>query len=89
MSDATRQDTEDSRPRLFISCKHADDLFTYLCYTADLSRKGLDALGLAHIHPEDVQKLDSVEAIPRMREVGRAVAERKVRPGHLAHFAVR
>lgn len=62
-------------------------LFTYVRYTADLSRKGLDAMGLNSIRPEDVQKLDSVDAIPQMQEVGRAVAERKVKPEHFARFA--
>ncbi len=62
-------------------------LFTYVRYTADLGRKGLDALGLRHIRPEEVQKLDAVEAIPRMRDVGRAVAKLKVKPEHFARFA--
>ena len=63
-------------------------LFTYLRYTADLSRKGLGAMGLNRIRPEDVQKLDSVDAILQMQEVGRAVAERKVKPEHFARFPV-
>ena len=62
-------------------------LFTYVRYTADLGRKGLDALGLAHIRPEEVQKLDAVEAIPRMQEVGQAVAKLKLKPEHFARFA--
>jgi hypothetical protein len=61
-------------------------LFTYVRYTADLSRKGLDDLGLGHARPEEVQKLDSVDAIPQMREVGRAVAARKVHAEHFARF---
>ncbi|MCE3250871.1 MAG: Patatin [Geminicoccaceae bacterium] len=61
-------------------------LFTYVRYTADLSRKGLDDLGLRHARPEEVQKLDSVDAIPQMREVGRAVAARKVQAEHFARF---
>lgn len=61
-------------------------LFTYVRYTADLSRKGLEGLDLAHIRPEEVQKLDAVEAIPRMQDVGREVAK-KVESGHFARFA--
>jgi hypothetical protein len=60
--------------------------FTYVRYTADLSRKGLDDLGLGHARPEEVQKLDSVDAIPQMQEVGRAVAARKVHAEHFARF---
>jgi len=50
-------------------------LFTYVRYNAELSRKGLDDLGLTRIIPEDVQKLDSVENINELQEVGRAVAK--------------
>jgi uncharacterized protein len=63
-------------------------LFTYVRYTADLSRNGLNALGLHRIRPEEVQKLDSVDVIPQMQDVGRAVAERKVKPEHFARFPV-
>jgi uncharacterized protein len=61
-------------------------LFTYVRYTADLSRKGLHDLGLEHIRHEDVQKLDSIDAIPQMQEVGRTVAEQKVKTEHFARF---
>jgi hypothetical protein len=49
--------------------------FLYARYNADLSREGLDALGLNDIKPKNVQKLDSVEYIPDLRKVGRKVAE--------------
>jgi uncharacterized protein len=61
-------------------------LFTYVRYIADLSRKGLHDLGLDHIRHEDVQKLDSIDAIPQMQEVGRTVAEQKVKTEHFARF---
>ena len=61
-------------------------LFTYMRYNAELSRAGLDELGLMHIVPEDVQALDSVEHIPELQEVGRAVAERYVEAEHFAKF---
>lgn len=50
-------------------------LFTYMRYNADLSRRGLDDRGLNHLQPEDVQQMDSVEHIPQLQEVGRAVAK--------------
>lgn len=59
-----------------------EKLFTYLRYNAELSREGLDALGLQNIDPADVQQMDSVEHIPEMREVGRAVARKKVSAAH-------
>jgi hypothetical protein len=61
-------------------------LFTYLRYNAELTRRGLDDLGLSDVNPENVQKLDSVEFIPELQRVGRAVAEREVRKENFAEF---
>lgn len=60
-------------------------LFTYMRYNAELSEDGLKALGLPDIKPEDVQKLDSVEHIPELQRVGKAVAK-KVKPEHFLGF---
>lgn len=60
-------------------------LFTYLRYNAELSRAGLDALGLPHIRPEDVQRLDSVHYINELQQIGE-VAARAVRAEHYAGF---
>ena len=49
--------------------------FLYARYNADVSRDGLNALGLPGIEPKNVQKLDSIEYIPDLRKVGRKVAE--------------
>ena len=64
----------------------ADKLFTYLRYNAELTSAGLHLLGCADIAPERVQRLDSTDGVPELRRVGRAVAERKVRPEHFARF---
>lgn len=61
-------------------------LFTYLRYNAELTRQGLDALGLSDIEPEDVQKLDSTDHIKELQRVGKSVVEKKVRPEHFAAF---
>ena len=61
-------------------------LFTYVRYNAELTRKGLDAIGCKDIQPEAVQKLDSIDAIPELLEVGTAVAEQKVKQDHFARF---
>jgi hypothetical protein len=61
-------------------------LFTYARYNADLSRQGLDALGLSTIEPAHVQQMDSVEHIGKMQEVGRKVAETAVKTVHFASF---
>jgi patatin-like phospholipase/acyl hydrolase len=60
-------------------------LFSYVRYNAELSPAGLQALGLADIKPEDVQKLDSVAHVAELQRVGQAVA-RKVKPEHFAGF---
>ena len=59
-----------------------DRLFCYVRYNAELSRRGLDDLGLADVEPEDVQRLDSVQHIGELRRVGQAVA----RDVALEHF---
>jgi uncharacterized protein len=60
-------------------------LFTYMRYNAELTRKGLDDVGLGHIEPGNVQRMDSVEHIDDLREVGSAVAE-EVNIEHFAGF---
>lgn len=61
-------------------------LFTYMRYNAELTRHGLDGLGLPDINPADVQQLDSVEHIDQLQRVGRAVAQQQVRAAHFAGF---
>jgi predicted acylesterase/phospholipase RssA len=61
-------------------------LFTYLRYDADLTRAGLDAIGLTDVDPGHVQQLDSVQYIPEIQRVGQAAAK-QVRKEHFAGFA--
>jgi len=58
-------------------------LFRYVRYNAELTRTGLDQLGCGSIDPQQIQQLDSVDSIPALRQVGKAVAERKVEKSHL------
>lgn len=60
-------------------------LFTYLRYNAELSSRWLAQHGLGHIHPEDVQALDSIEHLDELQDVGRAVAS-QVRSEHFVGF---
>ena len=62
-----------------------DKLFTYVRYNADLSPEGLLTLGCGHVASERVQKLDAVDAISELREIGCAAAA-AVKPEHFAHF---
>jgi hypothetical protein len=59
------------------------------CLAGDPTREGLDAIGCKNIEPEAVQKLDSIDAIPELLEVGTAVAEMKVKQDHFARFPPR
>ena len=52
--------------------------FLYARYNPDVSRRGLDALGLPAINPDHVQALDQVDSITEMQAVGRAYAEKFV-----------
>jgi hypothetical protein len=61
-------------------------LFRYARYNAELTREGLDALGLPDVEPEDVQKLDSIEHMADLQRVGRAVAASKLDPAHFERF---
>jgi predicted acylesterase/phospholipase RssA len=63
-------------------------LFTYVRYNAELTDAGLAEIGCGHIAPDAVRKLDAVDAIPDLREVGRAVAKAKVKADHFARFPV-
>ena len=60
----------------------ADPLFTYLRYDAETHPASLDALGVAHLSGERLDKIDGVDFIDEMCEFGRAVAARVDR----AHF---
>jgi len=60
-------------------------LFTYLRYNAELSREGLNRLGLSDIEPQAVQQLDSVEHKGDLQRVGEAAAT-KVDKRHFVKF---
>ena len=61
-------------------------LFTYVRYNVDLSRQGLDRLGLGRLRPEDAQKLDGVDHIDDLGEIGRTAGGRDVDPEHFKSF---
>jgi hypothetical protein len=61
-------------------------LFTYMRYNAELTRIGLNELGLDDVEPTNVQQLDSVAFVAELQRVGNAVAERKVKAEHFADF---
>lgn len=64
----------------------ASKLFTYMRYIAELSEQGLAELGCRDINCEDVQQLDSVKHIEKLKRVGQAVAKCKVSKEHFKGF---
>ncbi|MGO9157088.1 patatin-like phospholipase family protein [Mycobacterium sp.] len=60
-------------------------LFSYVRYNPELSRRGLNDLGLDDVVPEEVQRLDSVQHISDLRRVGQAAAD-DVAAEHFAGF---
>jgi len=63
----------------------SNKLFTYMRYNAELTKDGLSRLGLSGIKPEDVQKLDSVDHIAQLQEIGIAVAK-NIKMDHFQGF---
>jgi len=61
-------------------------LFTYMRYNAELTEKGLAALGLPDIVPENVQKLDSIQYISDLQRIGKAVVDKKVNIADFGQF---
>jgi uncharacterized protein len=64
----------------------APKLFTYMRYNAELTRAGLDSLGLKDIDPKQVQALDSVQYVNQLSRVGQAVAAQQIKAEHFAKF---
>jgi uncharacterized protein len=49
--------------------------FTYARYNADLSLEGLVRLGFSNVNPAFIQKMDAIENISLLAEIGRAAGE--------------
>lgn len=63
-----------------------EKLFTYLRYNFDISNKGLQDLRLEHLDPEPIKRLDAVDKMQELQEIGRAIAQLEVKPEHFAGF---
>jgi patatin-like phospholipase/acyl hydrolase len=61
--------------------------FRYARYNADLTREGLDALGLYQADPDKVQKLDAVDQMDTLLAIGNA-AGNEVTRRHFGSFLV-
>ncbi|HWM59653.1 MAG TPA: patatin-like phospholipase family protein [Pseudonocardia sp.] len=63
----------------------SQSLFSYVRYNVDLSRRGLDLLGLTGVDPRQVGRLDAVHAVPQLQQVGQQLAA-CVERSHFAGF---
>jgi hypothetical protein len=61
-------------------------LFTYARYNCELSRAGLDHLGLESVDPVHVQQLDSIDYMRELQAVGTALATHAVKAEHFDGF---
>ncbi len=59
--------------------------FLYARYNADLSQLGLKALGFSNVDPDKIQKMDAVENIPALLEIGKQ-AGKVVDAAHFGPF---
>jgi hypothetical protein len=59
--------------------------FLYARYNADLSSAGLNSLGFSHVDATRIQRMDAVENIPVLLQIGRAAAH-CVKTAHFGPF---
>jgi hypothetical protein len=60
--------------------------FTYARYNVDLTQQGLNNLGLQNLVAADVQKIDAVDRIEDLSNIGMAAARRDVQLKHFQGF---
>lgn len=65
----------DEKGNLFPLASDTKRHFLYARYNADLSRKGLNEMGLGNIDSDHVREMDSVLYIDQLRQVGSKAAE--------------
>ncbi len=73
LGDMMIRDAASGEPRPL--SQEAGRRFLYARYNADLSAAGLAALGLGHLDPSQVQKMDAVANIGALRAIGAAAAK--------------
>ena len=64
----------------------AEKLFTYMRYNTNLTRQGLESIGVADVDPKDLWAMDNIEHIQTLDRVGQMAANQKVKKEHFNHF---
>src|SRR5260370_28795228 len=54
-------------------------LFSYVRYDAELSREGLDWLGLPNVQPAHVQPMDAIDFLAQIRQVAIALPDQSAK----------
>ena len=70
----------------YFPCRKIPTGIFYTSYNADLSREGLDELGLKHIDFNKVREMDFVKYIKDLETVGEAAAKQQVDIKHFGSF---
>jgi predicted acylesterase/phospholipase RssA len=60
--------------------------FLYVRYNVELSRQGLDEIGLEKVDPEPLREMDSVEHLDMLSKVGKQAANKQVSLQHFGSF---
>ena len=63
-----------------------EKLFSYIRYNPRLDKKGLENLSLTHLEPRKIAKIDAVDNIKMMQEVGMAMGKYEVKAEHFKGF---
>ncbi len=64
----------------------ATELFRYARYDVELTESALAELGFRNVDASALRRLDAVESIETLMEIGTAYAERTITPAHLGCF---
>jgi hypothetical protein len=67
--------------------RNLPELFTYARYNVELSRAGLDGIGVTDLDPRSVASVDAVGSMAELQRVGRALAAKRVEASHFDGFA--
>ena len=64
----------------------SDKLFTYVRYNTDLTRQGLESLGISDIDPAVLWAMDNTRNLDELNRVGTTAADCRVSIEHFAGF---
>lgn len=63
-----------------------DKLFTYMRYNTELTKAGLENIGVTDVDPKDLWAMDNIEHIEKLDRIGQVAARYKVKAEHFENF---